>query len=541
MNFFSDLLNPDFIAAFPPAMIFVLLVFGTFVSEDLACIAGGVLAARGDVSLALAVTACLTGIFVGDLLLFGTGRIFGRRVLKWSIFSRIASENAIDKASHWLDNRAFEAIFLSRFVPGLRLPTYLAAGFLRTNARRFAIYFLLAAAVWTPVLVGVSAYAATNFPFWAVALFVGTLIAIRLALPYRDWRNRRLLAGRISRLTNWEFWPLSVFYAPVAIYVALLGVRHRSLTIWSCANPAIIAGGFAGESKNEIYRMLRESAAAAPFLLKHRFLAGESDAETRLAAALEFMRAHSLSFPVVVKPDAGERGKDVAICRCEEDLRARFSESDADLLIQEFAAGDEVSIFYCRYPDESRGRIFSITEKRFPIVEGDGERDLENLILADSRAVALAAKYFEQNRARLGFVPKRGESVRIVEIGTHSRGAIFVDGERFLTDELAARIDEICRGVDGFFFGRFDIRCESHEELMRGRGFRLIELNGVTSESTNIYDPKFTLFGAYRVLFRQWRIACEIGSANRARGVRPVRIRDVFRLVRGRPIAPMCD
>lgn len=538
MNFLSDLFNPDFIAAFPPAAIFFLLVFGTFVSEDLACIAGGVLAARGDVTLFLAVTACLTGIFVGDLLLFGTGRVFGRRVLKWSFFSRIASEAAIDKASQWLDSRAFEAIFLSRFVPGLRLPTYLAAGFLRTNARRFAIYFLLAALVWTPILVGISAYAATNFPMWAIALFVAILIAIRAALPYREWRNRRLFAGRIRRLTNWEFWPLYVFYAPVAIYVLLLGIKHRSLTIWSSANPAIVAGGFAGESKNEIYRALRGSAAAAPFLLKHRLLPGESDAETRVAAALEFMRVNSVSFPVVVKPDAGERGKDVAICRSEDDLRARLGESGADLLIQEFAAGEEVSIFYFRYPGESRGRIFSITDKRFPVIEGDGERSLETLILADRRAVALAAKYFDQNRARLGLVPERGEAVRLVEIGTHSRGAIFLDGERFLTDELATRIDEICRGVDGFYFGRFDIRCESHDELMRGRGFWLIELNGVTSESTNIYDPKFTLFGAYRVLFRQWRIACEIGAANRARGVRPVGIRDVVRLIRGGTIAP---
>jgi len=49
---------------------------------------------------------------------------------------------------------------------------------------------------------------------------------------------------------------------------------------------------------------------------------------------------------------------------------------------------------------------------------------------------------------------------------------------------------------------------------------KIVELNGVTSEATHIYDPKLSLFGAYRVLFEQWRIAFEIGYLNRTRGIR---------------------
>ena len=56
---------------------------------------------------------------------------------------------------------------------------------------------------------------------------------------------------------------------------------------------------------------------------------------------------------------------------------------------------------------------------------------------------------------------------------------------------------------------------------MAGSNLKIIELNGVTSEATHIYDPKLSLFDAYRVLFRQWRIAFEIGDLNRGRGIRP--------------------
>jgi hypothetical protein len=61
---------------------------------------------------------------------------------------------------------------------------------------------------------------------------------------------------------------------------------------------------------------------------------------------------------------------------------------------------------------------------------------------------------------------------------------------------------------------------------------KIIELNGVTSEATHIYDPRLSLFEAYRVLFRQWRIAFEIGDLNRAQGIRPTALRELLRALR---------
>ena len=167
-----------------------------------------------------------------------------------------------------------------------------------------------------------------------------------------------------------------------------------------------------------------------------------------------------------------------------------------------------------------------------PILFGDGKSTLEELILADDRAVCMANYYLQKNSERIQEVPAAGERIQLVEIGTHCRGAIFLDGSDTITPALEQAIDRIARNLDGFFFGRFDIRVPSRQDFMDGRNLKIVELNGVTSEATHIYDPKLNLFDAYRVLFEQWRIAFEIGDLNRARGAWPTPARELVRAVR---------
>ncbi|MGH9536361.1 MAG: hypothetical protein ACRD3H_00470 [Terriglobales bacterium] len=274
-----------------------------------------------------------------------------------------------------------------------------------------------------------------------------------------------------------------------------------------------------GESKHQILDGLKDAAAWLP---SSKLLASGVCSE-RVAEAEEFMRQHGLQFPVVLKPDAGQRGSGVAIVRSLEQLRDYLSTSFPAIL-QEYVAGEEYGVFYYRYPDRERGQIFSVTEKRMPVLVGDGKRTLEELILADDRAVCMADFYLRQNSKHTQRVPAAGEEVQLVEIGTHCRGAVFLDGGETINPALEEVIDQIAKTFDGFFFGRFDIRVPSREDFMAGRNMKIVELNGVTSEATHIYDPKLSLFDAYRVLFRQWRIAFEIGDLNRQRSTQPASV-----------------
>lgn len=523
-------------------VFFLALALATLFSEDLTLLTAGALAGQGQISLTLAIAACFFGIFVGDLLLFFAGRFFGRAVLIRAPLRWFVSETALNRGSKWLAGNGLTAVFLSRFTPGLRLPMYVAAGTLKTSFLKFALFFAAAAAVWTPILVGVTAWfsvgtiAAPTFTrgFWfgIFALVGAAFVLLNLILRLLTWRGRRMLVGTFKRWTEWEFWSLRTFYFPVVVYIGWLAINFRSLSVFADANPAIEAGGFVGEPKNEIYEGLRQSNAAAPHFLRYEFVPAEFEIDKKSELAADFMREHELSFPIALKPNAGERGAGVFVVKSAVELKKRLENSQTDLILQEYADGDEFSIFYYRYPNLETGKIYAITEKRFPSVVGDGKATLETLILRDKRAVALANAYFERNAENLGDVPANGETVSIIDIGTHSKGAIFLDGDWVKTAALENKIDEICRGYEGFYFGRFDLRTDSVEDFKRGENFKIIELNGVTSEATSIYDPKNSLFAAYRILFRQWKIAFEIGKQNRARGIAPTSIWKLLRLVK---------
>jgi membrane protein DedA with SNARE-associated domain len=525
-----EVVSADRLAELSALSIFAALFLGTFISEDAACIVAGALVATGDVSLTLALASCFLGIVAGDLGLYVAGRLIGRRMLNFEVARRFVTQASLRSASRWLDQRGASAIFLSRFVTGFRLPTYLAAGVLRTDFRKFALYFILASALWTPLIVGSVAFFGNALGGGVLIVAVGTFLIVRLTVKLASWRQRRLLVGKLRRTIEWEFWPLWVFYLPVVCYVLWLGLRCRSLSVFTCANPAIPAGGFAGESKDDIYSIISTDSRNREFLLRHCLIRGDITPGRRTEIAREFISAHGLTFPLVLKPDAGERGKGVRILERIADLDIALESIERDHVLQEFCDGGEISVFYFRHPGSESGEIFSMTEKVFPTVTGDGVSSVEQLILRDRRAVCLAEKYFEANEKMLDTVPAASETIPLIRIGTHSRGAIFREGIHLKTAAFERSIDEICRRIDGFYFGRFDIRYTSLEQLQAGRGFKIIELNGVTSESTNIYDPRYTLLDAYRILFRQWRIAFEIGAANRKRGVPATTLPALFRL-----------
>jgi len=166
---------------------FVLIALATFASEDLTCIATGALIAAGKIGFVYGALACVAGIFFGDLLLYFSGRMIGLPI------RRFVSEQKLDQASRWLSDRGAGVVMLSRFTPGLRLPTYVAAGLLKTRFWTFASYFLLAAVIWTPVLVGAAALLGKSLPR---LLFFGPALLL-VGVPFRNWRVRRRTLGWI--------------------------------------------------------------------------------------------------------------------------------------------------------------------------------------------------------------------------------------------------------------------------------------------------------------------------------------------------------
>ncbi len=326
-------------------------------------------------------------------------------------------------------------------------------------------------------------------------------------------------------VSHFEFWPAWAFYTPIVAQWLLLGLRHGSFTLPTAANPGIELGGLCGESKADILDQVQGAARAriAPYI---RLV------PTDAAAAEQAMAAAGLDWPVIAKPDVGCNGAGVRLL-CDRAALAEYLAAfpaGARLLLQRFIADEgEAGLFYIRRPGEARGRLTSVTLKQPPVVVGDGNSTLEELVRADPRAGRIPQMYVPRLGDRRYLVPARGERVRLVLVGNHCKGAIFFDGRQEITPALTEAVDALAQGIPGFHFGRLDVRFGSLAALRRGEGFTVIEINGVGSEATHVWDARTRLRDAWADQFFHYRTAFEIGAALRAKGHRPAGVRALWR------------
>ena len=523
-------LSPSALAEWLPFAKATGFFLATFVLEDVAAVGAGLLLATGGISWPSAFSACFLGIWIGDAGLYALARWAGRGWFERSSLRRLAAKVA--ESERWFIERGTPILIFSRLVPGARLPTYLAAGFLRVPLPRFLCLTGAASCGWTLLILFLAQTFGERFVnwlgtykhagLWLLGVSVMSLATLQLLRRAFVNFNFRRVVTCLGRWRHWEFWPAWMFYPPVGIYCAWLALKYRGLTVPTAANPGIFSGGMVGESKMATLRELMETNPE--LTAEAELLAGRTAAE-RHASLYEICKRRNILFPFILKPDVGQRGAGIKVIRSEEQALNYLEQTSAPLLVQRFAEGPhEVGVFYYRFPDESRGNIFAITEKIFPIVTGDGRSTVAELIWRDPRARYLAEKYLRRFGKRQSEVLPAGKTLKLVEAGNHAQGCVFRDGMHLATPALAERMDAISQRLTGFYIGRYDIRYSSEEELRAGRNFQIIELNGAASEATSIYDARNSLLAAYRTLFRQWDLVFAIGAANRARGCVPTKL-----------------
>lgn len=330
-----------------------------------------------------------------------------------------------------------------------------------------------------------------------------------LSLPQR--------AGRA--VGRFEFWPGWLFHAPVVAHWIALGLRHGDMSLPTAANPRISLGGLCGESKGDILDQVRAPGRA--WLARHVRVRAAPGA-ARVAAAQ--LAAAGLDWPLVAKPDIGCNGTGVRLLRDAaglDDYIAGFPPGAAFLLQDYVPFEGEAGLFWVRHPDAAAGRITSLTLKASPVMVGDGRRSLRQLVLDDPRTGLVPGLYLPRLGARAARVPAAGERVKLVFVGNHCKGALFRDGAAQITPALTASVARIAASLPQFHFGRLDVRFESLAALRRGVGFRVIEINGVGSEATHVWDPGCSLAEAWAAQFAHVRAAYAIGRAMRAQGERP--------------------
>ena len=286
--------------------------------------------------------------------------------------------------------------------------------------------------------------------------------------------------------------------------------KARSFFFFNAANPRIKNAGFLMESKKEIYDII-----PAQYIPKTLFFKNGTAAED----IIKSVTAANISFPCIAKPDIGCKGRGVEKIYATEDIVKYASRIGMDFLIQELILfPEEVGIFYCRIPGEANGVITGIVAKEFLIIKGDGISTITQILEKEPRyhfqLEALQKIYGEE----LDTVLAKDELKNMVPYGNHARGAKFIDVSHWADENFTKTFDEVCKQIPEFYFGRLDIMYKNLDDLKIGKNFSIIELNGAGSEPTHIYDPKHSLFFAWREIARHFKLLCTISIKNHKRG-----------------------
>lgn len=305
-----------------------------------------------------------------------------------------------------------------------------------------------------------------------------------------------------------------MFYLPVLPYWVYLSLRNRSFAYFSVANPGIDLGGFFGESKSEILALIDKE-----YLPKSISVVSKSNFSIVKTNLLD----SEMDYPLIAKPDVGERGNDVCKVHTEKELIQYHTKADFNYIIQEFITYDfEFGVLYSRLPNSKKGEVSSVTLKEFLTVHGDGKSSIVELMKQSTRARFQIDRLKTEMGEALNRVPLNNEKVLLEPIGNHCRGTRFINFNHLINGDLNTAFDRISLPINGFYYGRFDLKAKTISDFQKGNFIKIMELNGASSEPGHIYDSSFTLLKAYKDLLYHWKRLADISAINMKSGLKPV-------------------
>lgn len=322
--------------------------------------------------------------------------------------------------------------------------------------------------------------------------------------------KKLLRSNFFIRLSHWEYWPFAIIQFPFFMYWLWLSLRARSLFFFSASNPGITMGGMLGESKFDVLELIPDQYKPKTFFVKF---------PTSQRVVLDLLRHHGFQFPVIFKPDLGERGYMVKRIMNEGDVEKYLKKINVNFLIQELVdLPVECGVFYTRFPNERDGKVTSVVLKEMLTVTGNGTDSLQQLILNKPRAKLQWEVLREIHAERINAIIPQGEIVELNPIGNHCLGTKFLSGQHLINEKLSQTFDTLSKGIPGFYFGRYDLRCATLQDLYQGK-IKIMELNGCGAEPAHIYQPGFPLRKALSTLFGHWQNMFVISRQNHERGV----------------------
>ncbi|MBK9014477.1 MAG: hypothetical protein IPM82_10525 [Saprospiraceae bacterium] len=320
---------------------------------------------------------------------------------------------------------------------------------------------------------------------------------------------------------NWEYWPMWAANLPLVFIVLGFALRARRLCFFSAVNPVIETGGMWGESKFNILRRIPDSHVPATILVKQG---------TDFQAVVQRMQEVGLTeWPVIAKPDVGERGLLVAKIKSEAALRDYLSNNQIDFLVQKFVALPlELAVMCHRMPGSHKTTVTSICVKETLKITGDGRSTVRQLMQGSDRASLQIDRFEAEQPELMRQVPVQGQTIELEPIGNHCRGTMFLNGNHHIDEELTRVFEVVLSQMADIHYGRFDMKCNSFEHLRSTGEFKVMEFNGIGAEPAHIYDPTYPLLNKYRDIYHHWKVIYKIYKVQAANGVQSMTLKEAM-------------
>jgi hypothetical protein len=313
------------------------------------------------------------------------------------------------------------------------------------------------------------------------------------------------------RLRHWETWHYLAKYIPIMPVWGWYCLRARSLWFFTPSNPTLTFGGFEGESKKEMYEQL--PAGSYP---KSIFISPSQS----FSQVLQLLSENNCTYPFAVKPDIGMMGFMFRRINNEEEFRLYHKKMPVDYFIQELITYPlEVSVFYYRFPNQQKGTITGFLKKEFLEVVGDGVSTLWELIQNYDRVRFRLEEMQSKHAGRLNDILPAGEIYILSYALNLSRGGRLVSLEKEKDEALLNVFDKLSHHTKHFYYGRYDIKCSSIEDLKQGKNFTILEYNGCGAEPHHIYGNGNSLLQAYKIVLQHWKVLYEISKYNHKQGI----------------------
>lgn len=326
------------------------------------------------------------------------------------------------------------------------------------------------------------------------------------------------------RLVKWETWHYLVKYVPIMPAWLWYCLRSRSFWFFTPSNPTLTFGGFEGESKKEMYDQLPPGSYPETILINHKLNFDE---------VLDQVEKNNFAYPFAVKPDVGMMGFMFRTISNAEEFRQYHELMPADYLVQELVNYPlELSVFYYRFPNEQTGNITGFIRKDYLSVAGDGRSTLLELMINYPRVRFRLEEMKAKHKDRLYNIIPAGEVYYLSYALNLSRGGKLVSLAHEKDERLLKVFDDLSHYAGHFYYGRYDLKCSSIEELKEGKNFLILEYNGCGAEPHHIYGNGNTLIEAYRIVLQHWKVLYNISRYNEKNGVEYWEFRKGYRFLR---------